>query len=129
LSHLWYKKRHKAADCWESDKNKDKRPSDYKSTSAGRSDKPDDKKKLHYTYCNKDGHTIDRCFGKKRNEKKYDRQENADFVMIAIDGSEGQNFHREMIFIHKADNDIDKAHLRDKYNMSPNTFIFESGAT
>jgi hypothetical protein len=49
--------------------------------------------------------------------------------MIAVDGSEGQNFHRLMSFIHKVDNDIDKAHLRDKYNMSSNTFIFDSGAT
>jgi hypothetical protein len=43
---------------------------------------------------------MDRCFRKKRNEKKYDKQENAGLVMIAIDGSEGQNFHREMSFIH-----------------------------
>jgi hypothetical protein len=49
--------------------------------------------------------------------------------MIEIDGSEGQNSHREMSFIHKVYNDHDKAHLRDKYNMSPNTFIFDSGAT
>jgi hypothetical protein len=94
-------KGHKAADCWVSDKNKDKRPSNYKSTPADRSDKSDDKKKLHCTYCNKDGHTMDRCFRKKRNEKKDDKQENAHLVMIAIDGSEGQNFHREMSFIHK----------------------------
>jgi hypothetical protein len=33
---------HKAADCWESDKNKDKRPYNYKSTPAGRTDKSDD---------------------------------------------------------------------------------------
>jgi hypothetical protein len=68
------KKGHKAVDCWVSDKNKDKRPSNNKSTSAGRSDMPDDKKKLHSTYCNKDGHTMDRCFRKKRNEKKDDKQ-------------------------------------------------------
>jgi hypothetical protein len=49
--------------------------------------------------------------------------------MITIDGSEGQNFDREMSFIHKVDNDHDKAYLRNKYNMSPNTFIFDSGAT
>jgi hypothetical protein len=60
------KKGHNAANCWESDKNKDKRPSKYKSTSASKSDRPDDKKKLCCTYCNKDGHTIDRCFRTKR---------------------------------------------------------------
>jgi hypothetical protein len=63
------KQGHKSADCWESDKNKDKRTSNYKSTSAGRSDKSDDKKKLHCTSCNKDGQTMDRCFRKKRTEK------------------------------------------------------------
>jgi hypothetical protein len=110
-------------------KNRDKHPSNYKFTPAGISDKSDDKKKLHCTYCNKDGHTMDRCFRKKQNEEKDDKQDNADLVMIAIDGLEGQNFHRERSFIHKVDNDHDKAHLRDKYNMSPNTFIFDSGAT
>jgi hypothetical protein len=123
------KKGHKAADCWESDKNKDMRPSNYKSTSAGKSDKPDDKKKLHCTYCNKDGHTMHRRFRKKRNEKRDDKQDNADLIMIAIDGSEGQNFYREMSFIHKVDNDVDKAHLHAKYSMSSNSFIFDSGAT
>jgi hypothetical protein len=34
-----------------------------------------------------------------------------------------------MSFIHKVHNNVDKAHLRDKYNMSSNTFIFDSGAT
>jgi hypothetical protein len=67
-------------------KNKDKRPSNYKSTSAGKSDKPDDKKKLHCTYCNKDGHTMDRCFRKKHNKKKDDKQGDDNLIMIAIDG-------------------------------------------
>jgi hypothetical protein len=79
------KKGHEAADCWESDENKNKRPSNHKSTPAGRTDKSDDKKKLHCTYCNKDGHTMNRCFRKKRNEKKDDKQDNADLFMIAID--------------------------------------------
>jgi hypothetical protein len=118
----------KDADCWESDRNKDKRPSNYKSN-ADKTDKSDDKKKLHCTYCNKDGHTMDLCFRKKRNEKKDDKQGDENLIMIAIDGSEGQNVHREMSFIHKVDHDIDKAHLHDKCNMSSNTFIFDSGAT
>jgi hypothetical protein len=49
--------------------------------------------------------------------------------MIALDGKEAKFFHREMSFLHKVDNDIDKAHLRDKDNMSQNTFIFDSSAT
>jgi hypothetical protein len=72
---------------------------------------------------------MDRCFRKKRNEKKDDKQDNEDLGLIAIDGSEGQDFHREISFIHKVANDHDTAHLRDKYKMSPNTFIFDSGAT
>jgi hypothetical protein len=67
---------------------------------------------------------MDRCFRKKRNEKKDDKQDDENLIMIAIDGSEGQNF-----FINKVDHDIDKAHLRDKYNMFSNTFIFDSIAT
>jgi hypothetical protein len=43
---IYGKKGHKATDCWKSDKNKDKRPSNYKSTSTGRSDKSDDKKSI-----------------------------------------------------------------------------------
>jgi hypothetical protein len=84
---------------------------------------------MHCTYCNKDGHTIDRCCRKKRNEKKDGKQNDTNLIMIATDGSERQNFHREMSFIHKVDNSVDKAHLRYKYNMSSNTFIFDSGAT
>ena len=84
------KKGHKANDCWDNNKNKDKRPSWYKS--------PDQRKKAaetanaatnnstntstptssssatanaatrptyHCNYCNRDGHTEDRCFKKK----------------------------------------------------------------
>jgi hypothetical protein len=57
---------------------------------------------------------MDHCFRKKRNEKKDDKQGDDNLIMIAIDGSEGQNIHREMNFIHKVDNGNDKAHLRDK---------------
>jgi hypothetical protein len=63
------KKGHKAADCWESDRNKDKHPSNDK-PNVRKTDKPDDEKRLHCTYCSKDGHTIDSCFRKKRNENK-----------------------------------------------------------
>jgi hypothetical protein len=41
--HICGKKGHKAADCWDSERNKDKRPSNYRSTTANRSDKSDDK--------------------------------------------------------------------------------------
>jgi hypothetical protein len=71
---------------------------------------------------------MDRCFRKMRNEKKDDKQGDENLIMIAIYGSEGQNFHREMSFIRKVDHGIDKAHLRDKYNMFSNTFIFYSGS-
>jgi hypothetical protein len=58
---IFGKKGHKAADCCESDRNKDKRPQ----SNADKTDKPEDKKKLQCTYCNKDGHTMDHCFRKK----------------------------------------------------------------
>jgi hypothetical protein len=60
-----------------------------------------DKKKLHCTYCNEDGHTTDRCFRKNRNEKKDDKQDDANLIMIAIDGSKGQNFHRNKTSIER----------------------------
>jgi hypothetical protein len=65
------------------------------------------------------------CYRKKRNEKNDDKQGDENLIMIAIDGTEGQSFHRDMSFIHKVDHGIDKAHLRDKHNMSSNTFIYD----
>jgi hypothetical protein len=72
------KKGHKGDDCWDNEKNKDKRPSFYKAASkrkesantANDTDKKDDKKVITCSYCNKVGHSIEKCFKKQNDEKK-----------------------------------------------------------
>jgi hypothetical protein len=65
-------KGHKAVDCWDNDKNKAKRPSNYKKRTP---DKPSSfqdpqKKKLKCDYCHKEGHAIEHCYRKKKEDKK-----------------------------------------------------------
>ena len=115
------KKGHKGDDCWDLDKNKHKRPANYTENKSG------DRKKLHCTFCNKDGHTVDRCFRKQRKDKQPGYGEAAELVMIAVHGQEGVDFHEELSLLHKEGKD----HLtaRNKYNLTDNTYIFDSGAT
>jgi hypothetical protein len=116
------RKGHKAADCWESDKNKDKRPSNYKPQDRSKDPKSD----LKCAYCQKTGHLAEHCFAKKRDDKKKNSN-NANFMMIAIDGNEGEDFHKEMNLMHKEGKD--SRHLKEKYNITDDTFIIDSGAT
>ena len=44
------------------------------------------------------------CFAKKRDDKKKNSH-NADFMMIAIDGNEEKDFHKEMNLMHKEGKD------------------------
>ena len=124
-------KGHKASDCWDLDKNKDKRPANYKVKSGHQTPKTDsnkEKKNLSCTYCNGVGHTVDRCYRKKRHEKKKNNDESPELMMIAIDGKEGYAFHREMLLFHKAGKE-DDSDIRRKFNITKDTFIFDSGAT
>jgi hypothetical protein len=98
----------KDADCWESDKNKDTRPSNYKPQDRGKDPKSD----LKCAYCQKTGHLAEHCFAKKRDDKKKNSN-NANFMMIAIDGNEGEDFHKEMNLMHKEGRD--SRHLKEKY--------------
>ena len=97
------KKGHKAGDCWDNEKNKDKRPSHYKKPSERAT--PAKSSNLHCSYCSKDGHTEDRCFKKQRDEKdkKQATPEVAEVVLMAVPKSES--------------------------HITPNTFIADSGAT
>jgi hypothetical protein len=115
------RKGHKAADCWESDSNKEKRPSDYKPKDRSKDPKPD----LKCLYCSKTGHLAEHCFSRKRDEKK--NINNANFMMIAIDGDEGKDFQNEMKLLHREGKDFRQ--IRDKYNVTSDTFIIDSGAT
>ena len=97
------KKGHKAGDCWDNDNNKDKRPPNYKKT--GERATPARSSNLHCTYCDKDGHTEDRCFKKQRDEKdkKKSTPEVAEVALMAIP--------------------------KHSNRMTANTFIADSGAT
>ena len=62
------KKGHKGEDCWDNEKNKDKRPSFYKAASkrkesantANDTDNKIDKKVITCSYCNKVGHSVEK---------------------------------------------------------------------
>ena len=97
------KKGHKAADCWEQDKNKERRPVNYKLKNEAAYLMTDQKKKC--TYCGKENHTVEQCFKKQRDEKKPAGQnrEIAEMVIMAAE-------------------DISE-------DVSKNIFIADSGAT
>jgi hypothetical protein len=78
------KKGHKAADCWEQEKNKDKRPTNYKPKGELAYYAADQNQKKHCTYCGKDNHTIEQCFKKQREDKKSNGQK-AELVIMAAD--------------------------------------------
>jgi hypothetical protein len=118
----------KAADCWDNDKNKSKRPNNYKKkTPDNPSSHHPQKKKLKCDYCHKEGHTIEHCYRKK----KEDRKENKDhhMVFIAIDGDNDFPLCNEMSLLHRSGKDNHDASLRKKYNMTRDTFVFDSGAS
>ena len=67
------KKGHKRDDCWKLEKNKDKRPKNWKGDSSKKEDKG---KKLFCSYCKKTGHTIDKCFKLKAKKERQEEAEN-----------------------------------------------------
>ena len=50
-------------------------------------------------------------------------------VCIAIDGDNNFPLCKEMSLLHRAGKDNHDASLREKYNMTRDTFVFDSGAT
>jgi hypothetical protein len=50
-------------------------------------------------------------------------------VRIAIDGDHDFPLCKEMSLLHRAGKDKHDASLREKYNMTRDTFVFDSGAT
>jgi hypothetical protein len=78
-------KGHKAADCWDNDKNKAKLPNNYKKrTPDTPSSQNLQKKKLKCDYCHKEGHTIECCYKKKKEDRKESKDHH--MVCISIDG-------------------------------------------
>ena len=127
-------KGHKAGDCWDNEKNKDKRPPNYKVKSGSNSTprpsmpKIENKDKIKCSYCQKEGHNIENCYRKKRNDKRNKSSEAAELMMIAIDGKESALFHQQMSLFHQHGK-ADDWTIRKQYNITKDTFIFDSGAT
>jgi hypothetical protein len=65
---LFGAKGHKAADCWDNDKNKTKRPSNYKNRTPDNASSLQNlqKKKLRCDYFHKEGHTIENVVTERR---------------------------------------------------------------
>ena len=64
-------------------------------------------------------------------KKKEKRKESKDHHMVcfAIDGDNNFPLCKEMSLLHRAGKDNHDASLREKYNMTRDTFVFDSGAT
>jgi hypothetical protein len=104
-------KGHKSADCWEKEVNRDKRPPNWKPRPKNHSNSNEaahnttSKAKYYCNYCKKDGHTEDRCF-KKKNDQKSNSSEQTLCIYESILSN-----HEEEI------------------PMNPRTFIADTGAT
>jgi hypothetical protein len=114
------KKGHKAADCLESDNNKG-RGGNNRNPNGSSDSSPYINKgtSMKCNYCQMNGHTVDRCFKKQRDEQK--NTESADMMMIALDGN------INMLMLHKEGKDNQQ--VRSTYNLSNDIFIIDSGAT
>jgi hypothetical protein len=65
------KKGHKAADCWDTEKNKVNRPAKYNMTKLQTSNNYGERTNMmKCSYCGKDNHTVERCFKKKAADAK-----------------------------------------------------------
>ena len=121
------KKGHKASDCWESPKNKGKKPV-LNNKSASRTEANKTREKLKCSYCGKDNHTYDRCFKRKQAESSTEIAEVAlmtigDYAWYEDDSEQPQAEYCSL----SARNDmtLDK----NKIEVDPNLWIMDSGST
>ena len=79
------KKGHKAADCWQMEKNKHMRPDKFKPRSESAYNVVDQKR--HCNYCGKDNHNIEQCFKRQKDEKNniIQNKEIAEIVIMAAE--------------------------------------------
>jgi hypothetical protein len=84
------------------------------------------KKKQKCDYCRKEGHTIEGCYHKKNKERKQSKEHH--IVCIGIDGNNDFPLRKEMTLLHRAEKDKYDTFLCEQYNMTRDTFIFDSGA-
>jgi hypothetical protein len=73
------------------------------------------------------GHTIEHCYKKKKEDRKEVKI--VIWFVIAIDGDDDFPLCKEMNLLHRAGKDKHDTSLREKYNMTRDTFVFDSGAT
>ena len=88
------KQGHKSADCWENEKNKSKRPANWRSSKSknnnnnnNNNNKNNDKNNSEKTcfYCKKKGHVKEDCFKlKKKQEKANSSAEQAEVVLVGM---------------------------------------------
>jgi hypothetical protein len=105
-----------------------KRPNNYKKkTPETPSSQTSPKKRLKCDFCHKEGHTIEHCYKKKKEDMKERKDHH--MVCIAVDGVNDFPLCKEMSLLHWAGKDKHDVSLREKYNMTRDTFVFDSGAT
>jgi len=80
--------------------------------------------KMFCNICNKIGHTEEYCWDKKRTKQS---NESIELVMIALDGDAGCAFSEEMALLHKEGKQ--GKIIGEKYGLTKDTFILDSGAT
>lgn len=118
--HICGKKGHKAEKCWDNTRNKDKRPSFYMAPTDSKTETAMvTNTKLHCDYCNKDNHTVDRCFKKQKDDKAKGKTDTTNFAKTEI----------IMICISKQQKEYLMYHSNGKIKFTDNTFIADSGAT
>lgn len=102
------KKGHIGNDCWENERNKDKRPNNWKTP---RKDEKQfiqkDKKKCNY--CGRENHTEDKCFKKLKDEKEASHREETTNLMFVTYQT--------------------NLSTTDTYDFGFNTWILDSGST
>jgi hypothetical protein len=134
------RKGHKAGECWENDKNRDKRPSTFKpKTTSYSGGTPGERPKLHCSHCGKDNHTIDRCYKKQQEEQRRNKShEMTDVMMVSIDDLcfSNKNLVQDQLYEKCADNVELALKVQDsahgpQWNRSygRHTWILDSGAT
>ena len=123
------KKGHKASDCWELDKNKSRRPANYKaresaaflstqanSAGGGKTYPP-------CGYCKKIGHSEDRCFKKQNDARKSGTTESTEKATTTTAKVP------LLICIGKGNTEALMQNTTGDYEFTDNTFIADSGAT
>ena len=118
---------HKAADCWTSESNKNKRPKNYKQGKGNKEvanvTSTNPKKKEECAHCHKPGHNIKDCWKKKAEDAKQgikpDTNTSTDSSRAAV----------MMIAVSRNEFEVLLSNTDSNCKMTRNTFICDSGAS